>query len=131
MRTCIRRGAFETNSSSTHSIVIMTKEEWEKLKNCEVYYNLTHTWDKYPDIQLVDPETNEKLPMLVPAGRYGEISRFEKKRHRSKWADEDDDDGDIFLSEQLINPQSREWHHAEAEELEDGKVKVDIDHYFG
>lgn len=32
----IRKGTFETNSSSTHSITICTKEEFEKFKNGEL-----------------------------------------------------------------------------------------------
>lgn len=34
----IRMGVFETNSSSTHSMVICTKEEYEKWKNGEYVY---------------------------------------------------------------------------------------------
>jgi hypothetical protein len=36
----IRQGVFETNSSSTHSLCICTKEEFEKFKNGE----LLHDW---------------------------------------------------------------------------------------
>lgn len=32
----IRRGVFETNSSSTHSITICTREEFEKFENGEL-----------------------------------------------------------------------------------------------
>lgn len=35
----IRLGIFETNSSSTHSIVICTDEEFEKWKNGELVYD--------------------------------------------------------------------------------------------
>ncbi len=35
----IRQGVFETNSSSTHSMTITTKEEWLKFKNGELYFN--------------------------------------------------------------------------------------------
>lgn len=35
----IRRGTFETNSSSTHSICICTEEEYNKWKNGELVYN--------------------------------------------------------------------------------------------
>lgn len=35
----IRQGVFETNSSSTHSITIMTKEEFESWKNEEILYD--------------------------------------------------------------------------------------------
>ena len=35
----IRRGVFETNSSSTHSITMCMKPEYDKWKNGEVYLN--------------------------------------------------------------------------------------------
>lgn len=35
----IRRNVFETNSSSTHSISIVSKEDFEKWKNGELLYN--------------------------------------------------------------------------------------------
>ena len=34
----IRKNVFETNSSSTHSLVITTEEEFEKFKNNELVY---------------------------------------------------------------------------------------------
>ena len=34
----IRNGVFETNSSSTHSITMCTKSDYEKWKNGELYY---------------------------------------------------------------------------------------------
>lgn len=35
----IRRGVFETNSSSTHSLTICSKEDFEKFKNGELVLN--------------------------------------------------------------------------------------------
>lgn len=35
----IRRGVFETNSSSTHSITICSESEFDKWKNGKVYFN--------------------------------------------------------------------------------------------
>jgi hypothetical protein len=37
-----RFGTFETNSSSTHSIVMCTKEEFEKFKNDELFLDQWH-----------------------------------------------------------------------------------------
>lgn len=37
----IRIGAFETNSSSVHTLCIATDEEWRKLKNKELLIDLT------------------------------------------------------------------------------------------
>lgn len=41
MRT-IRRGVFETNSSSVHSMTMCSKSEYDKWKNGEVYYDRPH-----------------------------------------------------------------------------------------
>jgi len=35
----IRIGTFETNSSSTHTLVIVSKEEWSKFKNGEMCFD--------------------------------------------------------------------------------------------
>lgn len=45
----IRRNVFETNSSSTHSMTICTKSEYEQWKNGELLF------DRYRD-ELVKPE---------------------------------------------------------------------------
>lgn len=42
MKRQIRRGVFETNSSSTHSLTICTQDEFEAWKNGELLYN---SWD--------------------------------------------------------------------------------------
>lgn len=39
MKRRIRCGVFETNSSSTHSICICTKEDYDKWKNGEMLYD--------------------------------------------------------------------------------------------
>ena len=38
MRT-VRRGVFETNSSSTHSLTIVSKEEYDKCENGELLFS--------------------------------------------------------------------------------------------
>lgn len=38
MKRQVRRGVFETNSSSVHSICITTQSEYDKWKNGEVFY---------------------------------------------------------------------------------------------
>lgn len=42
MKRQIRRGVFETNSSSTHSLTICTKEEYEKWENGELLFSEWH-----------------------------------------------------------------------------------------
>lgn len=39
MKEVIRRGLFETNSSSTHSITICTNDEYTKWQKEELYFN--------------------------------------------------------------------------------------------
>lgn len=43
MKKVIRRGTFETNSSSTHSLTMCTKETYDKWKNGELLF---HRWDE-------------------------------------------------------------------------------------
>lgn len=49
----IRRGTFETNSSSTHSITMCTESDFDKWKNGEMYWN---RWSE----ELVSKEEVEK-----------------------------------------------------------------------
>ena len=42
MKRQIRRGVFETNSSSTHSLTICTEEEFNKWKNGELLFDKWH-----------------------------------------------------------------------------------------
>jgi len=39
MKVQVRQGVFETNSSSTHSLSIISKEQSDALDNGEVYIN--------------------------------------------------------------------------------------------
>lgn len=43
MREQIRRGVFETNSSSTHSLTLCTVSEYEQWKDGELYFSY---WDE-------------------------------------------------------------------------------------
>ncbi len=46
MKIAIRRGVFETNSSSTHSISICSKEEYDKWKAGELLYDDNYRAEK-------------------------------------------------------------------------------------
>ncbi len=54
MKRIIRKNVFETNSSSTHSLVFCTDEEYEKLKNGEMFIKCWNdelvTKDKYDEM---------------------------------------------------------------------------------
>lgn len=44
MKRQLRKGVFETNSSSTHTLTIFKKDAWENYKNGEdVFYNIWET----------------------------------------------------------------------------------------
>lgn len=46
MKKQIRRGVFETNSSSTHSLTMMMKSDYERWQNENLYlYNGGYGWD--------------------------------------------------------------------------------------
>ncbi len=61
MKRQIRRGVFETNSSSTHSLTVCTKDEFEAWKNGELLYD---SWNdefvkEQPKIELTEEEKEE------------------------------------------------------------------------
>ena len=41
MKTIVRKGVFETNSSSTHSMIMCTGEEYQKFEDGEMLVNMT------------------------------------------------------------------------------------------
>ena len=61
----IRRGVFETNSSSTHSLTMCMKEDYDKWVNGEVYLNEGGwcSYSKYKDKQFVTKE--EAIDIIV------------------------------------------------------------------
>lgn len=62
MKKIIRKGTFETNSSSTHSLTFMSKEEFEKWKRGEIYFNLyedkAYTKEEFDALVRKDAERN-------------------------------------------------------------------------
>lgn len=54
MKRQIRYGVFETNSSSVHSLVVCTKEEFEKFKEGELY--LDDYYNVFLDPQKADSQ---------------------------------------------------------------------------
>lgn len=51
----VRKGTFETNSSSTHSITMCTKSEYDQWKNGEIY------WYRWGDRFVSKAEVEEKM----------------------------------------------------------------------
>ena len=71
MRT-VRRGTFETNSSSTHSITMCMESDYEKWKNGEMYW---HRWND----ELVSKETVEEEFLKENTGVSKEDPDFKDK----------------------------------------------------
>jgi len=69
MRT-IRRGVFETNSSSVHSLTIVSKEEFEKWQNGELLYNRDYK-------KLVNPSEVEYADELITYDKYPPNDEYE------------------------------------------------------
>ena len=57
----VRQGVFETNSSSTHTLTICSKDDFDKWKNGEVFW-LDNDWHKLDtDKNFVTPEELKEL----------------------------------------------------------------------
>ena len=141
----IRPNVFETNSSSTHSIAILKKADWEEVKNGNLF------------IDILDAEKNSKFPRLVTENFLLASAReeyLEEERNMGKDCHTSFKDGHYisweeliqkcngdyngydtntfgFSGETYINPKSNVWHDYKEENLEDGTVRVEIDHFFG
>lgn len=144
----IRRNVFETNSSSTHSLVILREEDWEKVKAGELF------------IDVLDAERVEGkgiFPRLVTENYLIAEAREDYLEHERIFGKEDHRDfhdghyisweeimkecnGDYegyslnlfgWAGEKYISPKNRVWEGHTEENLGDGRVKVEIDHFFG
>lgn len=134
MKTNIRKNVFETNSSSSHSLVVATKEEKEGFEKGLLWFNVTYNW-KYDEDCLKDPETGKKLPAFVDQ----EVADRVYKANREVEEEERND----FLGEELFNTRKKTeeellflglanpYEGMEAEEREDGKYNLHIHHFFG
>lgn len=57
MKLTVRRGVFETNSSSTHSLSVCNKSDWDKWKKGELFAKLNWNWEL---IEFVTPKEAKK-----------------------------------------------------------------------
>ena len=62
----VRRGVFETNSSSTHSITIAPQSEFDKWVNGEIYFH-EYVWDDEEQWLTKD----EAINYVIISGYYG------------------------------------------------------------
>ena len=96
----IRRGVFETNSSSTHSITMCSKEDYDKWESGDVYLNDGSGWASLStnkDKQFVTKEeaieilTNSKYPpkkdlTTLSDDELKEIDKFAQDGKINLWA---------------------------------------------
>lgn len=112
MKTSIREGVFETNSSSTHSLVIMEESDFKKWKDGKLFYNE----DNYI------PQANRKLDKELDA-LYKDHSEFYTKKEI--------EDLKKFFSDHDIEIDEEEWeetfqtyeHWRQEDELESSVYK--------
>ena len=69
MKRQIRNSVFETNSSSTHSVVILNDEEYKKYKNGEIFISL------YGDVR-----TKEEMDEEFEEEKKAAIERWENSK---------------------------------------------------
>lgn len=109
----IRKNIFETNSSSTHSLVIVSKDDWKKFKNNELVLNL-YAGELNP--------VNESLPKQTSDGKW----EYQGKVY--------DDIYDIESKEFCVWDRSQTFYDAMCEmsvekiekDLGDGRIAVSI-----
>ena len=61
----IRNGVFETNSSSTHSLVMCMKNDYDKWANREVYLNNEAGWSSYSEYKNKQFVTKEEAIDII------------------------------------------------------------------
>lgn len=76
-KSIIRKGVFESNSSSTHSLAIMTQEKWNEFKTTDKYLA---EWDG--TLYMVE-ELIEKYKQL--ANQYPAIYKIDRLTTREDW----------------------------------------------
>lgn len=138
----VRYNIFETNSSSSHSLVIMTNEEWNKVKKGELFIDVfaaekgktklvtedilikeaAKDWDKFE--RRFDPE-NRTFEQLLEEYKNSSIPQVKKalKTHNLNLFS--------FAGERFINTKSSVWEKHKIKHIDKDHVQVDIDHYFG
>lgn len=83
MKQTVRFGTFETNSSSTHSCVIVTDEELEKWRNGEVYlYNYS---ERFYTLDEIKAEYEKELDKSQSFEEWLEDSEYKTYEN---WGDE-------------------------------------------
>lgn len=141
----IRRNVFETNSSSTHSVAILKKEDWEAVKRGELFIDVfaMEKDPKYPRLVTEEFLLNEGRKEYLEEERGGHRDYHTSIRdgHYISWeeimanckGDYRGYDLNIFgfTGEKYINPKSNVWWECTEQDLGDGNVHLEIEHFFG
>ncbi len=95
MRRVIRRNVWETNSSTTHNIVIMTEEQAEKWENENLYYYKTGWYDAFKDFPESEKPKQGQLYTKEEVLHFYKLKGYEPDEN---YNDEDDPE-EAFIKE--------------------------------
>ena len=132
MLLSIRRSVFETNSSSTHSIVFMTADEYEKFNYGDLFVDTFTgklvTFDEAKTI-IKEKIKNEKRKPRDYEALVLSMTAEEFRRSTGDWFS----DSTSFLGERFLWGCSRSIDSVKKKKRKepDGRFKIDIDHFFG
>ena len=98
MKRQIRYGVFETNSSSTHSVTVCMKEEFDKWKNGELLFS---RWGE----EFVNPEDNDTL---TDAEKEVVKEKYNNKKQKfwKDWEELSDEEKEDLYTEEIERKKS-------------------------
>jgi hypothetical protein len=110
MRT-VRRGVFETNSSSTHSITLCSNEDYERWENGELYFSEDYNCEE----QFV---TKEEAVEILKGKSYNSDVNFEDEEEVSELiSDSDFYTYDRYMSSDYLETFSRSFTTKSGDEV--------------
>lgn len=106
MKRQIRRGVFETNSSSTHSITMCSNKEYEKWENGEVLY-----WEDRDKFGTREEIIEEMKTAMLYNGRlcYPDVNWEDKEQVDDIFSDERVKTCDEFFNDDYYETYSTEY----------------------
>lgn len=115
MKKVIRNGVFETNSSTQHSVIIMTEEQDEKWKEENLYYYEKSYWNSFKKL------SEDKQPKAGCLYTKDEVLEFYKligyepdpEIYSPDEDDEENDVNDIFIKEMDDFISYEDWGNSE------------------
>lgn len=108
----IRQNTFETNSSSTHSLVLCTEDEFNRWKSGETLLDTnTHRFVIHPDLSVKDyrdAQTDYVTSMTKYMKRWDDLTKEEKKEYVVDYIRSRDDIDYLETYDQFTNS-DLEW----------------------